>query len=362
MFERIINLIKKKPVDRIVYPLPSEIIKRDQLINELTKEKESLKGQISNYLAKNKLKKEREKEFDEEQDTIKDLRGQIKEMNEEEYCGAFSFGKFYEKLMKDKKFLIDITDRDDLVLFGEFGDFIILKNGDIGIVDKVGNVLSHGKQLNQIINKPGSLGNQLKRKKISLPCNKDMVFIPDLAEVFLPEFTLDKKAKSGEQLNWAKVSEKTLEEHLVKKEIQLHNQNEYIERIEKTKADLLRSNKQLKRENEIIKNSKKGIEVELSRNISNRKQFENKIGKLQNQITLLRKMKKLNDDMVNKLTKINDELRDKVEDMGVKSEFDKVLGTVQDLIDWSVSKLPQKVPIDDLKDSENKPKPIKKAN
>ena len=59
MFKWLINLFeKKKTTDRILYPLPSEIIKRDKLIEELAKSDSSKEAQLSNIYAKERLKKE----------------------------------------------------------------------------------------------------------------------------------------------------------------------------------------------------------------------------------------------------------------------------------------------------------------
>lgn len=357
MFEGIINLLsKKKGTDRLVYPLPSEIIKRDKLIEGLTKSNVSKDAQLSNIQAKEKLVKDRGKEFDDEQETIKELLEKKEEMHEEDYGNAFSFGQFYTKLLlgekkdynklpKHEKYVADILDRDMNIIFAKFGDFNVLRNGEIALIDSKGSLILSGEKLNQVLYKPGSIGNQLKRKMIRLPCDEKHRFFPDIEEVRMPECTYNDKTG---KIKWAEVSEKPVKQLIIDREQRIAEDSQYIERLEKTKAEVVRTNKKLARENNILKNSNKNIEAELSENVNARKQFENKIGTLQNKLTHLRKMKTLNDGMKEKLMVMNEELMEKIEDLGVKNQFERVLGRVQEMIDWTSSKLPQKVPIEEL--------------
>lgn len=338
-YKWIFNLDRKR---QYFYPLDEDLLNRDNTIKELAKKVQSQDAQLSKISAEERKMSLKEKEIDKEQEAIKSLNDRKKELDEKKYLGTFSFYKFFKKLIRDRKFRskFEISDKDDSVIFGKFGDIVVFPDNEMGILDVGGRILAKGDTLNKIIYKPFSIRNQVRRKRFLLPCDRNFIGIPDLEEEELPECTYNEKTG---KIRWAKIREKPLRQLLVDRELKISEYNKYIERLEITKSELVRKTKELKRENEILKNNKNTTEVELSKTSGIQKQLFNKMTDMQNKIEILTQTKERLEEMRVRLENVNKKLIEKVEEVGAQTQFRQVLGTVQNLIEWSKLQLGETV-------------------
>lgn len=314
------------------FPIKEDLIERDETVRELVKQLQSRDAQLSNISAQNREKALRESEVDINQEAIKELIEQKRRIDEKKYLGSFSWKKFWYKYLNDKKFRgeLEICDKDDSIIFGKFGDFVVLPDGRQGITDSEDNLIGYGNTLRHFIWKPESLDNQMKRKRILLSCDKNHLFFPDIEEILLPECTY-----VNGKIRWAKVSEKPLKQLIIDREKRIAQDSSYIERLEQTKAELVKKNRVLEREITIARNNKETETTELSKAINLQKQYYKRIGTLQKKIVILTGMKESLDEMRRKLEGINKRLIEKIDEMGAKTKFREVLGTVQSMIEWA---------------------------
>jgi len=344
----ILNIFKKKEKVTQITPVDEELIERDTIVKELTKKLQSQDAQLSKISAKKREKKIKESEKDKRLEKIEELKAQKYEFDKKKFSGAVSLTKVI-KIINDKRYKgkIDITDRNDKVIFGKLKDFLFI-NGYFGIQDTENRVLSYGSNLRQIIYKPESIANQLRRRVIKLPCNEDYIFIPDIEEEPMPECLYDEETN---QIKWAKVREKPLKELIITREISIREKEKYIEKIEQDKVDMVKRIRDLERALRVERNISENSQTELSKAMDKSIQFEQKIGDMQLRVVQLQQLKNMNDQLITGLKEINEELLKKAEEMGTKTEFRKALDLLQSLISWSQDKMPKTI-INEIKEAE----------
>lgn len=320
------------PIIEQRFPIDEELIERDDVVKEVVKKVQSQDAQLSKRSALDKEKQELEKQRDKDQEKIQDLIIQKHEIDSNKFKGAISLRTILKKL-DERAFRnkVEITDKDDKIVFGILKDFVIF-NGMFGIKDTEDRIISYGKTLRQIVHKPESFGNQIRRKRIMLPCNEYYQFFPDIEEHELPECTYDEEAG---KIKWAKIREKPLKQMIEEREEILREKDSYIEKIEQDKVDLVRKLRDTERALRVNTNIAENDQSELSKAMDRSIQFEQKIGDLQMRVVQLQEIKNINEKLVAGLKEVNKELLDKAEEFGSKTMFTKVLQTVQNLIEWS---------------------------
>ena len=336
-------MTNKNRVERISH-LDEELIERDSLVQEQVKKLQSQDAQLSKISAKDKLKELKKNQEDLDQDVILDLLNKKNKIDSKKFEGSISFKRIF-KMLSHKRYKnpnnqIDITDKDDTVVLGKFKDFVIMPNGYFAIQDANGSILSYGQTLRQVIHKPEGLSNQIKRKRIALPCNSDYEFMPDLEEYPMPECTYDEI--SG-KIKWAKVREKPLKQLIIEREELVREKDQYIEKIEQDKVDLIRKTRDIEMALRVQSNMAENSQTELSKAMDKSIQFEQKVGELQMRTIKLQEMKNINDKLIDGLKHINSELVEKAEEMGSKTEFRKALDLVQHLISYSKQNVGQTI-------------------
>jgi hypothetical protein len=325
----------------VTFPISEELIERDSIVRELSKKIQSQEAQLSKIKAEDNLKKQLSKEEESKKEIIEDLIRQNEQKRMELFKDATSLEKIYKKLSNPKfKREIELSDKNDKVIFGNFHDIVILSNGFLGIQDTEGRVIAYGPTLRHIIYKPESIANQFRRKRILLPCNENGIFFPDIEEQEMPECIYDDETGN---IKWATIRTKPLRQMIEEREKKIRSDAQYIEKIEQDKIDLVKKNRDLERALRLESNSSETAQTELSKAMDKSIQFERRIGDLQMRVIRLQEMKNINDTMVQSLENINSNLLEKAEEMGVKEEFRKALDMVQKLISWSKSVVPEKV-------------------
>lgn len=205
------NILQKIfPPKKVYIPLDEDTIKRDDKIKELVKEVNTLKEQIAKESAKKKQDSEKIDEKKLENDFNKKLNEQKLDLEAKKYGKKIKLSKFYKHLFKDDKFKerLEITDKNDEVVLGKFGDFVILEGGKLGIEDSEGNLMSYGRSLNQVLYKPDAFENMAKRGRFTIPMDKDGNWIEDIEYKEIPEpldSEFDEETGKIKHINWSKV-------------------------------------------------------------------------------------------------------------------------------------------------------------
>lgn len=326
------------------FPIDEEMIKKDRIVQEMAKKLQSQDAQLSKIFAEKKSESDKTNPDESLIQKVSELENQKQELTNKKFKNSVSLKKIFKELSKPKykkkKYQIDVTDKDDKVILGKFNDFIILPDGSFGISGTDGKMLSYGKTLRQVIYKPESLANQFKRRRITLPCNEDYIFIPDIEEYELPECSYDEE--SG-KIKWAKIREKPLKKLIIEREMLIRDKDMYIEKIEQDKVDLVRKLRDVERASRIHKNIGETSQTELSKAMDMSIQFEQKVGDLQMRVVKLQELQLINERLLDGIKNINQELVTKAEEMGSKTEFRKALDLTQNLISYAHTKIPKTI-------------------
>lgn len=335
-----LNWLFSKKTERVVYPLDPNLIKTEKIIEELQKKNMTLESQLSEQKAIEREQRDANMQKNEDAENIGDLRNQELEIKNKKFGKVIGLKQFYKVLLTNKKFAdsLEITDKDDTEIFGKFGDFIILSNGNLGVMDVHGNVLSYGKNLRSVIYKPEGLLNQLRRKRILIPCDKNGVFYPDIEQAEVPELTyLDG------QFQWAKMRSKPFKDAIIEKQKIINEVSEHCSFVEQENVDIKRELDDTKRALKVLNNQSDNSKTELSKAMDKSIQFEQKIGDMQMKIVDLMQLKTMNEKIISSIEKINAELLVKVEELGVKPEMLKTQDAIKDLIEWAKTNVPKSI-------------------
>jgi hypothetical protein len=326
--------------ERIVYPLDPSLIKNEKIVNELQKKVMTLESQLSEYKAIERQNRDANAQKNEDKENIEYLKKQETDIKDKKFGKAIGLKNFYKEFLLNRKFRdsLEITDKDDTEVLGKFGDFVILSNGNMGVTDTHGNILSYGKNLRSVIYKPESLLNQLRRKRILIPCDRNGTFYPDVEQVEVPELSyLDG------QFKWAKMRSRPFKEALIEKQKMINELSEHINLTEQENVDLKRDLEDKNRAIKVYMNQSDNSKTELSKSMDKSIQFEQKIGDMQMKIVDLMQLKTMNEKIISSIENINAELLVKVEELGVKPQMLKVQDAVKDLIEWAKTNVPKSI-------------------
>jgi len=342
---------KKKPKVQVGYPL-KDFEDKDAMMEGMKKKLASYDAQLSKISAEKK-QEESEEEVREERDKkiLERVKEQVKEIEEKKYGGTFSFNRFYNHLFKLLKIgnNIELVDKDDIKVFGKFGEFLVLPDSNLAITTSEGELMAYGPTLRHIIHKPESLGNQVRRGRILLPCDKDRIFFPDIEEHKLPELTYN--YRTG-KIKWARVSEKELKKLIIDREQRIASDSAYIERLESSKAKLVKNYQKAIREIRILKDNQETSRVELSKSIALQGQYYQKLGTLQNKIVNLEEKKKVLENLRMRLEDVNKKLLKMVGEKGAMTELKKAQALIQQIIEWDRIHAREKIVIKEEKKPE----------
>ena len=331
--------IQPKQIEQ-VYPVEPELIEKDTIVKKLMKKVQSQDAQLSKISAEERMDEEVEKEIEQKKGVVSELQRQKKEIDKKKYDKPVSLRKIFKRLIQDKKFSVEITDKDDIVVFGEFLDLVILPGNYIGIQDKTKKILVYGKTLSQVIFKPESLANQLKRKKIALPCDAEGVYYPDIESFEMPEGIYD---ETTGKIKWAKFRKKEVKKLIIEREQTIHQLMKELEYSEQLNVDLKRKLNDKERSEQVYKNKIDISETDLSKAMEKCLRYETRFNEMQTQIVTLMEMKNVSDRLYKGLEDINKELITQAEEMGSKTEFRRALDVVQGLLSWAKDKIPRTI-------------------
>ncbi len=346
------NFLKKKA--EIQYPLDSELIRRDRIVRALTQEKETLKAQISELLAEKRQEQESEREEDREELFRQNLKGQEIELKKQKFGKSASLRAFFS----DKKLLekTEICDKDDNEVFGKFGDILILDSGRIALTDTVGNVLSYGNSLSNVIFKPGTFINQLRRGRILIPYDKEYNPVIDFEEIEINDIKYDNEEKCYKETLKAKETAKKL---LIERDMEIRRVSDDLSRIENVNIDMAKENDELKRTVKLQKGQVENTNSELSTIMNQFSQFQMAYGDIQRKLSSLTEIKAMNEEIISRYENTFKSLLEQFEESGDKTNYQKAITLFKTTADY-VSNLSEKLnkKIEETKPKEENPQKI----
>lgn len=358
---RFINfLFNKRDQPKRVIHLDSEAIERDRLISRLKEEVSTLKGQMDKAYALEKEKKDKERDKDIQQDLIKRLNEEDSKIRKKGRGATFSLNKFYGRFFSDSKFRnsIEITDKDDETVLGFFKEFVVLEDGKFGIVDQDNNVIWKSYSLRGLIYKPEGLGNYLRRKRIPLPVDKDMQFIPDIETMQVPEMIYDEDSDSFKEAQELLVPVK---EYVKKRERIIQEKDQYIETMESLSDKQRRTINELKRTNIVLQNKAGAMESEFSKIMSKTIEFDRAVGDMHNKFSHMSVLNAMKEQMIAKLEAVNSNLLRKIEGHLDKTTLEQVEEQFKNNLEYVRSITPEQIKYLEEPQKEY-PKPGEKVN
>jgi len=329
----------KKKVELL--PLDPETIRKDKIIKALTQENQGLKASFSKVLAEKREEKESQIKEDREVVLKEKLFEEDRLIKEKKFGNSLSLNRFFYEFLNNRQFRekLEVCSYDDKTAFGKFGQFLILESGDLAITDTNKNILSHGKNLDMVIYKPGSLFNQIKRGRILIPYDTEFNYYVDIDEVEINDVLYDENEKIYKETEIAKERAKEL---LIKKDKELRGMYTYTERLENLNMNLTKELGDSKNALKFLKRGEENMKTELSQALDSSSQFQIVSGEMQRKITDLTELKSLYESTISKYENTIKDLLDKIEEAGDKTSFQRAMELVKETIDYSKTRLPQK--------------------
>jgi len=349
----IAKLLNIEPEVRVATSIDNELATRDSEIKALLTDNLSKSGIISRLEAEKRKVKDREEEINKEAEKSQELSEQQLQIMREKFKDSISLRKLFDYMNKHPKFKIDMMDRDMSKKFCRFDDIVIFSDGEMATLDPHKNIMSKGKKINEVFFKPGSLGGQIDKGLIRLPCDTEFRGIPDIEEIEIPECTYDPiKGK----IKWAKFSYKELGKLIKDREEKINNLSIYNQELEESKASLFKSNIEYKRKNNILVSKIKNYEVENSRMTNLYKSMDKKFRNVTSKLAHSQSMKSLAENLKDKYKESIDELSQFVADKLSKTEYDTFLDRVKDMNDW-INEKTTIVPVQQVQPTKPTPQP-----
>jgi hypothetical protein len=323
----------------IALPINEEDVKESQKIRGLAQELQSKTAQLAEYKAQENENKQRDRDEEIETEIYLKVDELQKKLDEKKFGKSFSFGKFFKAIygvnLRGAKSKwgkeVEICDKDDEVVFGKFGDIVEIEGGYMGITDDQGNLVSYGKSINSLIWKPDSLNNQMKRKRILLPKDKNGNPALDLENMESPDIVYNEEKGVYEE---TREKMKLVKEMLIEKEEERREDRVYIERVETQNVNLKNKIRDLERALNVYQIRFETAQTELSKSTEKMLEFDKKMGELYNRNVNLTQIQATSDVWINKLENINGILMDKIENIGNDSKMELARAQIQDLIDF----------------------------
>jgi len=314
--------------DRLLTPLGDETEwnqEKKQMVEALS----SRDGQISDMLTEKRKKKFDDKNLIDEIDLIEKLKSKADKIEAKRYEGLYSLNSLFNKLSKNKKFKVELVDKDDNTVFDYFKDFVVLPNGNIGIRGTTGDVWIEGKTLSQIIWKPETLATQIRRKRIQLAYDKDFHIIPDLEKMMVPELKYNED--DGEVYESEKVM-RPFKAMLIEKTIEVNKVSEHNEYLEKINELNSKEIQQTKRAFNVLKQSAKIGNSETSKAIESSIESLKVVGSMARDNAILQDQKLTSDELKDNKELIISELSATLENEKSKTSEQKARDVYEKLI------------------------------
>jgi len=367
------------PEERVRLPLDPGQIKESEHIKALLQQNQGLQAQIAKMKAIEFEKEEAKKAENYQDKIVEKLLDEEKKIKQKRFKHSFSLRYFFNSLGHEKrptKFAkdMDVTDKDDKIIFGKFGDIQIVDNGYFVIKDDKGKTLSTAQDITQLIWKPDGLVNYMKRRRIPLAIDEDRNPAIDLEEIESPELMFDENEPMTDENGEAVLDSygkpkmgnyrqtiaryRPIKEILIEKDIQIRNLMKKLERQEAVTITQRDTIYDLNRVVNLLENRASTSQAKISDVMSKYISFENKMGDMQSQIVKQTELKSLYENMTESYKTIIERLMARIEYHGGKTMQELIKADMKDDIDFFYERLPEKVPyIPEQKAESPPPKP-----
>ena len=324
--------------ENITIPLDAELIRKNKIIKAQQQQNQGLKAQIAKYRAEENAIGREDKSEEFKDKLAEKLNERAKEIKFKDYENSFHLRKLYYALFKYKNFAdqIEVTDYEDKITFGIFKDFVFLPNGYFGVIIKGDVLVVVGRMLHQVIWKPDSLHNYLKRKRLPLAVDGDMNPVKDMENEEIPDIMWDENSEvtdengnpmldeQGNRIKGQYVESEELTDTsknlLMKREERIREANRTIERLERFCSEQSHKIEKLSRNVRFLENERQNRQSELSAVTDSSLEYAAKIGDMQRQTTQLTQLKALNESLIDKYEITMKSLMEKIERVGDKTK------------------------------------------
>ena len=343
--------------ENITIPLDAELIRKNKIIKAQQQQNQGLKAQIAKYRAEENAIGREDKSEEFKDKLAEKLNERAKEIKFKDYENSFHLRKLYYALFKYKNFAdqIEVTDYEDKITFGIFKDFVFLPNGYFGVIIKGDVLVVVGRMLHQVIWKPDSLHNYLKRKRLPLAVDGDMNPVKDMENEEIPDIMWDENSEvtdengnpmldeQGNHIKGQYVESEELTDTsknlLMKREERIREANRTIERLERFCSEQSHKIEKLSRNVRFLENERQNRQSELSAVTDSSLEYAAKIGDMQRQTTQLTQLKALNESLIDKYEITMKSLMEKIERVGDKTVRELLKAEMEESIKFLETKL-----------------------
>jgi len=347
--QKIFGSLFGKKKDRILHDISEEDINKSKKVKAQSKYIQSLEAQISKRQAQDRLKKVEKKDFEDEVDLIKQLEEKEEEIKTKKYKNSFDLFKIPLLMKKNKKFKVELTDKDDNTIFDALKTFLILKNGDIAIQGESGEVWAEGPTLRHIIHKPESIRNQIRRKRILLPYDENFKPLPDLENMEIPEMSYD--IEDG-KWNISEERIKKVKDMIIERDEDIRDLRDDKKKNEQTIADLRNKVQDLELAKDNWKKQTENSQAELSVALANEKEMSKNFVQLDRDLTVAQDQKGLADNIKEKYDEALKEIIEELEDEKAKTKLKRARLEIWKDIKRARKLLPKEVPEEKTEEKE----------
>lgn len=327
--------------EKILTPYNPDV-EENIIIKEQAKKIQALEGQISKIRADKVREKVIRDNVSSEIELIEELQKKSQSIEREKYHRPFSLLAFYKRLLTNKNFAekLELVDKDDKKVFDKFKTFVILDNGSIAIMGKSGEVWAEGNNLDEIIFKPETFKNQIRRGRITLPYDENFNYIPDLEKVMMPEMSYDE-----EEDKW-NISEERLvpfKEMIIDRDKRIFELREDKKFNEQTIADLRNKVREIDLAVRSWKSQAETSKAELSIALESARDTSSKMAEINRNYVVAQEQKLIVDNLNEKLNNILDKLAEQLEDEKSKTALRLAKDEIQADIGWARTQIPKEI-------------------
>jgi hypothetical protein len=339
--------------------LDEDTIKNNEIIKAQQQKIQAQQSQLSKIFAFEKAKKEKDKEKDKESDINKKLNEQRLDLEAHRHGKIMWLGKFYYDIyvknknlpgkpcyMKKYKRFLEITDKNDEIVLGKWGDFGIMEGGKLCIKDSDGNLVSYGKNLNHILYKPDAFENMIRRGRFTIPMDKDGNYIEDLEYKEIQE-PLDADYDEDGRIRriiWSKVKTSEVKKVIADKMEKINMLSGDLEMKESIIIKLKNQLDDIRRAMNIYENQSNISQTELSKSLFRFTETEKRLGDLHMQLTKLTELKATYENLLDRKDEVIQNVLKKLELTG-ESKLDRLRAELKDDLEFYKAILPERVEI-----------------
>lgn len=346
---------KFKKKDRILTEIDEETIKRDKMLREQQKYIQSLEAQLSHKSAKERKEKVKERDTQEDIELIKELEEQQQKIEQEKYYGSYNLSNLFKNLQK-KKYKVDITDKDDKVVFDRLKTLRVLNNGNIAVQGKSGQIWSEGSSIRDLIFKPESFKNQIKRRRLIMPYDENFNRTVDLNELEEGEISYNPQK---DMWDIGEEKRKKVIHMILDRDEMIHNLREDKEHKEQLISDLRNKVQDLELAKESWKHQAKNSQKELSIALENEQMMSSQLNNVDRQFMVAMENKNLLEEIKDKYENAFDKIAEEIEDEKSRTKIKRAKLEVWNDIKRARKEMPEKTrfiegrPIEDKEEQSN---------